>query len=296
VKYEYKLTAEISCFLEGEELVRTNTKFQELIIVQTKEFGKVLFLDGVCQLSEKDEHIYHESMVHPAMLAHKNPKKVIVIGGGDGGVLKQVLKYPVEKAVQIELDPGVVENSKKHLPSVSEGSLDDKRVEILYEDGRKYLEETDEKFDVIFLDLTEPTGPSAKLFTKEFYSLVQSRLSEGGIVSLDTDNFRFNGVFGHLIKTLEAVYPNVYPYSVNVPTYFMNQGFAICSNHDLNFMKDGNKVQELVDSRKINMKMHDGKTISDLFTRTPVIVELMKQEWKVSTDAVPIEIDVFVKK
>ena len=292
MKFVYELTDEIQIILHGEEILRKKTDFQEMIVLKTEEFGKYLFLDNVTQICERDEYIYHESIIHPAMLAHPNPKKILVIGGGDGGCVRELLKHPVEKVTLIELDPEVVKVSKEHFPEVSSG-LNDERVEILHQDGRKYLEETSEKFDVIILDLTDPTGPSAKLFTKEFYEIVKSKLEEKGIVSMDADTIEFQGVFGHLVKTFYSAFKHVYPFTTYVPSYFMSQGFAICSQESLDYMKDEKEVQERLEKAKLSLKLYNARSISNLFHTSEQIKQLMKEDWQVSIDEKPIEIKPF---
>lgn len=163
-------------------LYRDKTDYQDLVIFQTPEFGRVLALDGIVQLTEADEHIYHEMLAHVPVLAHGGVSDVLIIGGGDGGVLREVLKHPVKSATLVEIDRGVIDLCREHMPSVSDGAYDDPRTEVIITDGVKFVAETDRRFDVIVVDSTDPVGPGKVLFTQEFYRSCQRCLKPGGIL------------------------------------------------------------------------------------------------------------------
>jgi spermidine synthase len=171
------------CALEADEvLYEGNTGFQDLIIFDNKTFGRVMVLDGVIQLTEKDEFIYHEMMSHVPLFALERPESVLIIGGGDGGVLREVLKHrSVKSVMHCEIDKGVVDQSLKFLPGISAGAFDDPRVELMIGDGIKFVNETDRRFDVIIVDSTEPIGPARVLFTEEFFAACQRCLTPGGV-------------------------------------------------------------------------------------------------------------------
>jgi spermidine synthase len=169
-------------YLIDEILYEEKTPQQHLIIFKNKIYGKVLALDGAIQLTEKDECVYHEMMTHVPLLAHGNAKKVLIIGGGDGGILREVIRHQtVEKVVLVEIDASVITFSKKYLPSISQGAFEDPRVQVVIEDGCKFVKESKEKFDVIICDSTDPIGPGAVLFTSEFYGDCHQLLADGGI-------------------------------------------------------------------------------------------------------------------
>ena len=156
-------------------LLSTQTPYQSLDILELGSYGKALVLDGKVQSSLFDEFIYHETLVHPAMLAHPAPRQVFVVGGGEGATLREVLRYPtVERALMVDIDEEVVTRCKELMPEWHEGSFDDPRAEVRFLDARRYLEETQERFDVIIIDITEPVeeGPAYLLFTREFYQIV----------------------------------------------------------------------------------------------------------------------------
>jgi spermidine synthase len=171
------------CALEADEvLFEGHTGFQDLIIFENRTFGRTMMLDGVFQLSEKDEFIYHEMMAHVPLFALEAPESVLIIGGGDGGVLREVLKHPsVTSVMHCEIDKVVVEQSRKWLPGVSDGAFDDPRTELMIGDGIKFVNETDRRFDVIIVDSTEPIGPARVLFTEEFFAACRRCLKPGGV-------------------------------------------------------------------------------------------------------------------
>ncbi|HTI86794.1 MAG TPA: polyamine aminopropyltransferase [Alphaproteobacteria bacterium] len=170
-------------FLVTRTLYRKKTPFQALEIHETPAFGRVLALDGVCQTTERDEFFYHEMMVHPALLAHGRARKVLIIGGGDGGILEEVLKHrTVTRATMVEIDGSVVEVCKKYLPSICGKAFEDRRTDLVIADGVKYVAETKEKFDVILVDSTDPIGAAEVLFGTDFYAACKRCLTPRGIL------------------------------------------------------------------------------------------------------------------
>lgn len=156
-------------FRISRTLFHEKTEFQDLIIFETPEIGRVLALDGVIQVTEGDEFVYHEMMAHVPVMAHGQARNVCIIGGGDGGVLREVLKHPgVEKAVMVEIDRSVIDLCSKYLPGISAGAFDNPRAEVIITDGIRFMAETDRKFDVIIVDSTDPIGPGEVLFSEAF--------------------------------------------------------------------------------------------------------------------------------
>lgn len=170
---------------EAEKIMEEKTYYQNIEIWDSKEFGKILKLDDKFMTSEKDEFFYHESLVHPVCFAMCNPESALIIGGGDGGVAKQLLKHSsIKKIVIAELDEKVIEVSKKYLYQVHENSFDDKRVSVIIGDGIDYMKQTNEKYDVVFFDLTDIDTPAKELYTKECLEIVSSVLSTNGCMVL----------------------------------------------------------------------------------------------------------------
>ena len=153
-------------------LHREETKYQTVDVIETRQFGRMLLLDGMVMTTDKDEFVYHEMIAHVAMNTHPEPKDVLVIGGGDGGAIREVLKYPsVETATLVEIDERVIEVAKTYFPAIA-GALDDPRVRIRIEDGIRHVEEKEDTYDVILVDSTEPIGPAVGLFQRDFYERI----------------------------------------------------------------------------------------------------------------------------
>jgi len=203
-----------------ETLVAERTAFQDLAIIDTVEFGRMLVLDGMVMTTVRDEFVYHEMVAHPALFTHPNPQHVLVVGGGDGGVIREVLKHPsVEKAVLVEIDGKVIEYSKQFLPSIA-GALDDRRVEVIVNDGYMHIHDFKNTYDVIMVDSTEPVGPAVELFTKGFYQGIYESLKEDGIFVAQTDNPWFKAdLIRSVNRDVREIFPIVRVYGANIPTY-----------------------------------------------------------------------------
>ncbi len=204
-------------------LYENRTGHQHLIIFDNATFGRVMMLDGVVQLTTKDEFIYHEMMAHvPLFSLGERAKRVLIVGGGDGGVMREVLKHKgIERVVLCEIDGTVVDICKEHLPEISQGAFGDARVEIIIADGVRYVAETPERFDAIIVDSTEPIGPAAVLFTREFFEGCARCLNEPGV--LITQNGLPFLHPGHLAETMglfATIFADKATYLVDQPTYF----------------------------------------------------------------------------
>lgn len=196
------------------------TDYQDLAILDTYQYGRVLTLDGIIQTTEKDEFVYHEMIAHVPLFTHKNPKSVLIVGGGDGGAIKEILKHPsVERIVLAEIDKRVIENSKKYLPSISY-ALDNSKVEIMVGDGIKYVSEHKNEFDVVIVDSTDPIGPAVGLFTIDFYRSVYECLKDDGIIVAQTESpFIYGKLINKLSKMFKQIYPITKAYICTIPTY-----------------------------------------------------------------------------
>ena len=165
------------------EVARISSGQQELVIFDTPHFGRVLALDGIIQTTERDEFAYHEMLVHVPVFAHGQARRVLVIGGGDGGTLREVLRHDgISLARQVEIDAEVVALCREHMPTLSDGAYEDARTDLVIGDGRKFVAEDTETYDVIIIDSTDPIGVGEVLFTQEFYSDCRDRLTSGGIL------------------------------------------------------------------------------------------------------------------
>lgn len=282
-------------------LVETESKFQNLKIVQLKGFGKTLICDHFVQSAQQDEYLYHEALVHPAMFLHKCPKTVFLGGGGEGATLREVLKHKsVEKVVMVDIDKDLVDLSRKHLPEWSQGAFDDPRVELYYEDARNYLltctKEKKQSFDVIIMDICDPTNDSlaVKLYEKEFYEgLVASQVLNPGFVIVQQSGpcslTTIKEVFSPIHHTLSQVFKKVIPYSTYINSFFDCWGFNIAINAELGF--ETSSLDFFIRMRlKENQKVYfyDAVTHLGMFGFPLSLRNLLKEEDRVITEKTPL--------
>ena len=204
------------------QLYSGQSEFQLIEVFESEDFGRFLALDGFMMLTEKDEFIYHEMIVHVPMAVHPNPRNILIIGGGDGGAVRELCRYKsVEHIDLVEIDEQVVQVCKEHLPTVA-SDLDDSRVKIHYEDGLRYIRRFTDYYDLIIVDSTDPFGPGEGLFTKEFYGNCNKALKEDGILSnqhespfypLDASAVR------QIHKRVITSFPLCRVYQAHIPTY-----------------------------------------------------------------------------
>ncbi len=160
----------------------SRTDHQHLMIFHNARLGRVMTLDGIVQTTEADEFIYHEMMSHVPLLAHGQVRHVLIIGGGDGAMLREVLHHPVAQVTQVEIDQAVIEMARQYLPNHSAGAYDDPRLQLIIADGMNFVRDTDDRFDVIICDSTDPIGPGEVLFSEDFYAQAKRCLAPGGIL------------------------------------------------------------------------------------------------------------------
>lgn len=217
-----------------KEVLVTRTPYQRLEILDTLPFGRCLFLDDKIQSAQADEFLYHESLAHPALVTHPCPRSVLIIGSGEGALLREVLRHnTVERILMVDIDEEVVRACMEHLGSWHQGAFRDPRVELAHSDAREYLEGTAETFDCILVDVTDPLAgrPSYRMFTQEFHQLAFSRLSPQGTMAVQAESTDLGVHEGHLsiVRTLGSVFPYVAPYRVHVPSFGESWGFALAS-------------------------------------------------------------------
>ena len=203
-----------------EVLFCKRSPYQEVIVVNTRGHGRVLFNDGLVMVSERDERAYHEMMTHVPLFCHPSPKRVLIIGGGDGGTAREVLRHPeVKQVVLVEIDEVVVEAAKAHLPSMS-CSYSDPRLRLLLQDAVEYVKETDEQFDVVLVDSTDPVGPAQPLFGEAFYTDLAKILGPQGIVVAQAESPYFeNEMQGKLRDIMQQVFGAASLYNYSNLTY-----------------------------------------------------------------------------
>jgi len=203
-----------------ETLAAERTPYQHLAVIDTVEWGRMLVLDGMVMTSVRDEFVYHEMVIHPALNTHPDPRRVLIVGGGDGGAIREALRHPkVEQVVLVEIDGRVIEQSKRHLPEIA-GMLDHPKVEVIVGDGYLHIHEQKNAYDVIVVDSTEPVGPAVELFTRGFYQGIHDALREDGMFVAQTDNPWFKAdLIRRVYREVKEIFPIVRVYGANIPTY-----------------------------------------------------------------------------
>jgi spermidine synthase len=267
-------------------------------IIDTIRYGRCLILDGKIQSAEVDEYIYHEALVHPGMLIHPSPQYVMVIGGGEGATVREILKHPqVKNVIMVDIDEEVVNMCKRYLSSWHMGALDDPKVEIIYMDARKYLENTSKQFDIIIVDITEPisNGPSYLLFTQEFYQIVKDRLTSNGLVVVQSGSAANNDLlcFASIYRTLCTVFPQVHAYHTFIPSFALSWGFTISLvNPDKNTLSH-EKISVEIKNRQLTglLKYYDEETHMSMFSLYKYLREAFEKTGKIIKDSVPLTIN-----
>lgn len=201
-------------------LHQEKTEYQELLVLDTDVFGRMLTLDGAIQTTIRDEFVYHEMITMVALNTHPNPRRVLVVGGGDGGAIREIIKHPrVEKATLVEIDRSVINASRRFLPEISR-ALDDPRVEVLVEDGIKHVQERENYYDIIIVDSTDPVGPAVGLFAVDFYQQIHRALTRDGIFVAQTESPWFNqDLIRQIIRDVSGIFPITRLYLAAIPTY-----------------------------------------------------------------------------
>ena len=276
-------------------LVQTQTKFQQVEIMETASYGKCLVLDGRIQSSQHDEFIYHEALVHPGLLAVDGlPKSALVIGGGEGATLREFLRYPsVTRAVMVDIDGEVVELCKRHLPEMHQGAFDDPRTELRHEDARAYLERTSDRFDLIVSDLVEPLeeGPACLLYSREFYKVVYDRLTPGGTFTMQAGMTKIGeqAFFTAIHRTLREVFPVVAGYQTFISCFGTPWGFILASKKVDPRKQDVAAVDRLIADRvKGELAYWDGQTHQHAFGLPKHLRRAIAADTRVVTDANPL--------
>lgn len=246
------------------------TAYQQVEIADSSLYGRLLILDGKIQSAQYDEYIYHEALVHPAMLMCPAPRRVLVTGGGEGATLREIFKHPsVEKVVMVDLDREVVELCKEYLNDWHRGSFENERLELIFMDARQYLEETDQVFNVIISDIPEPVeeGPALKLFTRQYYALIKKRLAAGGMIALQAGDcgLPFIEVHSAINHTLRQEMPFVHSYKAFVPSFNADWGFILAAPEN-NSLQSAEELNRLIGERSLELRFYDGETAAGMFS------------------------------
>ena len=270
-------------------LVHERTEYQDMAIVESGSFGRALVLDGKWQSSVADEFLYHEPLVHPACVVHGSPRRVLVLGGGEGATVREALRWKsVQRVVMVDLDGWVVEACREHLPEMHQGALDDPRVQIVIGDALEYIAKTEERWDVVISDLSDPIehGPSFRLFTRETFEQIRGILSDGGVLTVQAGPVSPIEMDLHvrLVHTLGTVFAHAKSYQSYVPSYASPWGFCLAGERDLPERPDPEAVDAALASGTTGgLRMFDGRTMLGLFQIPLHLRRAIRAETKVYT-------------
>jgi len=288
---DFGSAADLIAYHKERVLVSGSTRFQEYEIFESQAWGRVLVLDGRVQSAAADEFIYHEALVHPAMVAHPAPRRVLVMGGGEGATLREVLRHPqVARAVVVDIDEELVEFCREWLPTFHQGAFDDPRAELVFADARGWLAAQPEAaFEVIIIDLPEPVevGPAVMLFTREMYELVQRKLAPGGVLSVQSGAAgMFGAMMPDLNATLKSVFPRVAAYGAFIPSFMEFYGFHLVGGGELTWPTAAAAAARFASPAFQAMGWLDPELLAAL-PHIPVYLRHRLEAGRVLTDAAP---------
>jgi len=269
------------------------TRYQTYLVVEFDDLGKALVIDGKVQSAAIDEFVYHESLVQPAMLAHGSPRRVLILGGGEGATAREALRFPsVERVVMVDIDEEIVRACKELLPEWHRGAFDDPRLQVVIDDAEHYLRSSSERFDVIVADLVDPQagGPAWRLYTKESYELIKSRLNPGGVfVTQATSPVLTPKVHATIYNTVKAVFRHVTSYYVYMRSFEGVWGFIMGSDDvNLEALRDLDVDQRLRSLNVSGNRFYDSESHRSMFNVPKFIREALASTREVSTLQNPV--------
>ncbi|PZC48064.1 MAG: spermidine synthase [Chloroflexi bacterium] len=280
--------------LEGI-LYSGNSPYQKVEVIDTNLYGRCLVLDGKLQSAEADEFIYHEALIHPVLLAHPNPRRVLIAGGGEGATLREVLAHrTVEQAVMVDLDEEVVRVCKEHLPHHHQGAFDDPRVDLRIADARDPIMHGSETFDAIILDLPDPIeeGPAYLLYTQKFYQSVMERLAPDGVAVVQAGSalpMLLSEAFTPIFRTLSSVFPLVRSYRAEVASFGGLWGYVLASRGPDPAALTAEEIDKRIAERvQSPLRFYDGITHEGLFRLPKYLREALASETRLITEDAPL--------
>lgn len=260
------------------QLGEWQTPYQKMQIYETAQYGKLFRLDGFNMTSEREEFVYHENLIHPALCAHNAPKKVLIIGGGDGGSSEEALKHPsLEQVTMVEIDPDVVAVAREHFQAVHNGVFDNRKLRVVIGDGMKFVRESGERFDLIVLDLNDPIGPAEALYSMEFFQLCRAALAPGGALTLHIGSpvARPQQV-AELAARLNSVFRIVRPYTMYIPLYGSLWTMAVCSDKLDPKAFTADEIDRRIEHRKLSeLRYYNGETHEGVFALPNFVRDLV---------------------
>lgn len=268
-------------FAIEEILHEDQTEHQDLIVFSNEKFGTCLALDGAMQVTENDEFFYHEAFVNIPYYTHGNVSSVLVIGGGDGGIIRELMRHKdIQRVVLVELDEEVVTFSKKHLPFLSQGAFEDSRLSLHIADGATYIKQSDEQFDLILIDSPDPVGEALSLFTKEFYKDCQKHLKEGGIfVNQAGVPFMQPDELQLVSRGLKGAFTHSRFFYSTIPTYAGGQmAFGFASDSD--YRMKTKEIAQRIKKEGLSFRYYNAKVHKASFASSEYIINLLKENKK----------------
>eukprot|EP00850_Spirogloea_muscicola_P022132 SM000278S10019 [mRNA] locus=s278:138022:141251:- [translate_table: standard] len=293
--FEEELEEDLRWVFGVSRILHSGTsEYQDIELIESGPFGKVLVLDGKLQSAELDEFVYHESMVHPALLIHPDAKRVFIMGGGEGSTAREVLRHKsVETVVMCDIDKEVVNFCRAHL-TINLDAFNSDRLELVINDAREELRKEQDGYDVIVGDLADPVdgGPCYKLYTEEFYQdILKPRLNEGGILVTQAGPagiLSASEVYSPIYNTLRQVFKYVVPYSAHVPSYADTWGFIMASDDVLPRLT-AEELEKLLSERVSgNLKFLDGETLVAILTLNKFVKQMLQKETTIYTEETPL--------
>lgn len=280
-------------------LVSTRTKLQEVVIQDSIALGRCLLLDERVQSAAHDEWIYHEALVHPAMTVHPEPRRVLILGGGEGATLREALRHPtVERVTMVDIDGELVEFCREHLTDWHQGAFDDPRADLIIGDARRYLAESGELFDVIIGDLTDPIeeGLASLLYTRQFFELIKPRLAPGGVYATQAVGIRYNAgdrVHAAIYSTIGSLFAHVASYNELVPAFDTLWAFVAASDT----LRPSDVPPAIIDERLAQrgltdlLRYYDGITHQRLFSLPKHLRRALAESTTVIEENQPITVE-----
>ena len=276
-------------------LYQGQSQYQRILVLETESFGRCLVLDGKTQSAEADEFVYHEALVHPALVAHPRPEAVCIAGGGEGATAREVLRHSsVRWLTMVDLDQEVVELCRTHLPKHHQGAFDDPRLRLHFADARAFLEGCADCFDVLILDLADPIegGPAYKLYTLDFYRMLRTRLKPGGLLVTQSGPggvLNYHEVFTAIHHTLQQVFPVVVPYTVYMQSFGEPWSFTLASLGSTPLDLSPQAVDTCLAARGVQgLRSYDGVAHQALFPLPKFLRAALAAETRTITDDHPL--------
>ena len=269
------------------------TALQRVEIIETDPLGLTLVLDGKTQSARADEFIYHEALVHPALIAHPNPRNVLIAGGAEGAVLREVLAHrSVQSAVMVDMDAELVAICREHLPEWHQGAFEDPRTHLVFGDARKFLQDHAGQFDVIIVDVTDPqqSGESYLLFTEAFYRLAKERLNPDGylVTQAGPTSFELAGLFCAVASTVGSVFGRASPYCVDLLSFGSNWGFVLAGPEPFPALTPLEVDRRITGRVTRELRFYDGTTHQGAFSLPKWLRRQLAAESRVITDTAPV--------